>query len=93
MNIGKLGILARATRFGEVTDAREQLEDGTNQVFSAKVVTDLSLTFNANKQFSVSIGANNLFDVYPDMLFSPNVRGRSYPTLEEPTSLVQMGVL
>jgi len=74
--IGKFSVLARATRFGEVQDAREvNPETELPQVFSAKIITDLSLTGHVNEKFSVTVGANNLFDVYPDMLLSPNVRG------------------
>ncbi len=42
------------------------------QTFGAKWVTDLDLTYRATKNLTVSIGANNLFDVYPD----ENIRSR-----------------
>ncbi len=74
--VGKFGMLARVTRFGEVQDAREiDPETEAPQIFSAKMVTDLSLTGHVNDKFNVTFGVNNLFDVYPDMLLSPNVRG------------------
>lgn len=75
--VGKISFLARMTNFGEVIDAREA-DDTTEsgfQEFSAKTVTDLSITGHISPQFSITVGANNLFDVYPDMLLSPNVRG------------------
>jgi iron complex outermembrane receptor protein len=36
------------------------------QTFGAKWLTDLDVTYSFNKNITVSIGANNLFDVYPD---------------------------
>jgi len=48
---------------------------GEPQVLSAKTVVDLSLTADINDQFSVTVGANNLFDVYPDILREGQVRG------------------
>ena len=35
------------------------------QVFKAKWITDIDLTFRATRQLTVSIGANNVFDVMP----------------------------
>ena len=37
-----------------------------DQVFSAKTVTDASLSYDLNKTFTITAGANNLFDVYQD---------------------------
>jgi iron complex outermembrane receptor protein len=42
-----------------------KLED-LDQTFSGKVITDLTLSYAVSKLISVNIGANNLFDVYPD---------------------------
>lgn len=39
----------------------------TDQTFSPKLVTDLSLSYEITKSFTATIGANNLFDVYPDI--------------------------
>jgi iron complex outermembrane receptor protein len=67
-NHGIFGIEARTVRFGEVKfrdpdPTREALVD---QTFSAKWITDLSLNAQVLKQVGITIGANNLFDVYPD---------------------------
>jgi iron complex outermembrane receptor protein len=43
-------------------NVRETLD----QVFSAKLVTDVSISYQIKKEFSITIGANNLFDVYQD---------------------------
>ena len=76
--IGKSGVLLRATRFGKVYDPLATLfvvPTDPNalkyQVFSAKTVTDLSFTFKLNAKYSMMLGVNNLFDVYPDLLDTP----------------------
>ena len=63
-----MGLEVRTVRFGEVQfrdpdPARSAL---TDQTFSAKWITDLTLTAQVLKQLGVSVGANNIFDVYPD---------------------------
>ena len=68
-------MLARVTNFGEVKDARTAGPDGNPQVFSAQTVTDFSVTGNLTDQFSITGAVNNAFDVYPDMLYNPAVRG------------------
>jgi iron complex outermembrane receptor protein len=45
------------------TGQRETLD----QTFSSKTITDLSLGYEIIKQFTITIGANNLFDVYQDV--------------------------
>ena len=44
------------------SNTRETLD----QVFDSKLVTDLSISYQIKKEFSVTIGANNLLDVYQD---------------------------
>jgi len=75
--IGKIGLTGRMTRFGTVKAFSKGLsgedpnveadENGRGvQTFSAKVVTDLSVSYQFTETFSLSVGANNAFDVYPD---------------------------
>jgi len=45
------------------TSNRETLD----QEFGGKVVTDLTVGYKLSKNFSLSVGANNLFDVYQDL--------------------------
>jgi len=42
------------------------------QTFGAKWLTDLDVSYKVTKNITVSVGANNLFDVYPDQ----NIRSR-----------------
>jgi iron complex outermembrane receptor protein len=66
----KLNLFLRNTYFGEVT----HIEGGgtTNwfyvQVLSPKIVTDLSIGYKLSKSWRFSTGANNLFDIYSDLL-------------------------
>jgi iron complex outermembrane recepter protein len=40
--------------------------ESLDQVFSPKTVTDLTVGYQVAKGFNVSIGASNMFDIYPD---------------------------
>ncbi|WP_035565363.1 TonB-dependent receptor domain-containing protein [Hymenobacter sp. IS2118] len=58
----------RTVRFGEVVfrDADPTRAALVDQTFSAKWITDLSVSQQVTKQLGITIGATNLFDVYPD---------------------------
>jgi iron complex outermembrane receptor protein len=60
----KFVIFLRNVYFGEVTEATTTIAN--QQVFGTKLVTDLSLGYRATENFTLTIGANNLFDIYPD---------------------------
>jgi len=40
-----------------------------DQVFNAKVTTDVVVSYKAGAGVTLSIGGNNIFDVYPDRVF------------------------
>lgn len=77
----KFSTMVRLVRFGEVTywdpsnpaaptmlvNAFTGVNEVTDQTFSAKTVTDLSLSYDILKSVTATIGANNLFNVYPDI--------------------------
>ncbi|VAW29689.1 TonB-dependent receptor; Outer membrane receptor for ferrienterochelin and colicins, partial [hydrothermal vent metagenome] len=54
----------RNVYFGKVTEANNNPD--LQQVFSAKVVTDFSIGYNITHSLNLTVGANNIFDVYPD---------------------------
>ncbi len=60
----KFNVYLRNVYFGEVTEATTIIE--RQQVFGTKIVTDLSFGYNVTESLIVTIGANNLFDIYPD---------------------------
>lgn len=81
-NHKKFGVMLRFAYFGKVTyldptinpanpgafpvNAYTGQKETLDQEFSAKTVTDLSLSYDLNKSFTLTAGANNLFDVYQD---------------------------
>ena len=62
--LGPMGATLRATRYGEV------LSPGTTAALdfklSAKTVVDLEGRYDITKQLKVALGAENLFDAYPE---------------------------
>ncbi|OGX86709.1 TonB-dependent receptor [Hymenobacter glacialis] len=72
---GIFGVELRTVRFGEVQfrDADPARAALIDQKFEAKWITDLSVSAQVIKQLGITIGANNLFDVYPDK-FRLNLR-------------------
>ena len=81
-NHNKFGAMLRFAYFGKVTyldpainpanpaafplNAFTDLRETTDQEFSSKTVTDLSLSYDLAKSFTITVGANNIFDVYQD---------------------------
>lgn len=82
LTLGKVDVFLRNVYFGKVTDpnaadangdgviATEVINGQTVQVehpiWSGKVITDLSLGYRFTDRFKLTIGSNNVFDVYPD---------------------------
>jgi iron complex outermembrane recepter protein len=59
--LGQLTVHLAFNRYGEYT-----VTDGETQTYSAEILTDLRIAYDATESISVHIGANNLFDVEPD---------------------------
>jgi iron complex outermembrane receptor protein len=64
-DIRKFAFLLRNTYFGEVT--RDGFPFGVAQKHAGKVVTDLSASYKITPKILLAIGANNMFDVFPDL--------------------------
>lgn len=60
----KINVFLRNVYFGEVTEATTNVQ--LQQVFGSKIVTDLSVGYNFTDELTMTIGANNLLDIYPD---------------------------
>lgn len=71
-NIDKWNFLLRNTYFGEVI--RDGFPFGGIQKHNGKVVTDLTLAYKITPKVQIALGANNLFDVFPDK----QIYGNSY---------------
>ena len=81
-NHKKFGAMLRFAYFGKVTyldptinpDSTQKFpvnaftgqKETLDQEFSPKTVTDLSLSYDLNKNFTFTVGSNNVFDVYQD---------------------------
>ncbi|AFL83071.1 outer membrane receptor protein [Belliella baltica DSM 15883] len=81
-NVGKFTFMYRAVRFGEITYLDPTMgtdpsawpintltgqRESLDQTFSSKIVTDVTVSYKFNDNFRLNVGANNLFDVYPDV--------------------------
>ncbi len=66
--IGKMGFLIRSTRFGKTTTVTDSKDKTKDEFFSAKILTDVSINYSPKTWLTLTAGANNVFDVYPDKL-------------------------
>jgi len=63
-SVGPVSLFLRTVRFGEVT--RNEFPFGSEQVHSPQWVADATVSYRMTDAATVSVGANNLFDNYPD---------------------------
>lgn len=63
----KLVFFLRNVYFGEVTEATNVIEN--QQVFDPRIVTDLSVGYKFTDALTLTVGANNLLDIYPERAF------------------------
>lgn len=87
LSVNKFDFFLRNVYFGEVTDPNTvdvngdgriegalingQVVETEHPVWGGKVITDLSVAYNFSKSAKVVIGANNIFDIYPDTNYGP----------------------
>lgn len=85
--IGKLNVFLRNAYFGAVTDPNSTDVNNNGQIdgsilnglaiqnehpiYSGKVITDLSFGYKILESLKLTVGANNLFDIYPDLNIGP----------------------
>lgn len=102
LEINKLSIMLRNVYFGKVTDPNTMDANGDGKigyevingsvvetehpVWGAKIITDLSVGYKFNKSFILTIGANNLFDIYPDKNYGPTAVQR--PSMDASGNIV-----
>ena len=96
-DLGKFGINARTTRYGKVVSPGSASPLAPNAasltaygpddiVLGAKWITDLELQFKPTEAISIAIGADNVFDIYPDRSpwgLRPASIGGSYPANQQ----------
>ena len=66
------GSWVNATDYGN-TAGNAGANGGPLQHFGAKATTDLDLTYNLSKELAITVGANNLFNTFPDRLNSNSI--------------------
>ncbi|MGI4751835.1 MAG: TonB-dependent receptor [Janthinobacterium lividum] len=72
-NVNRFNASLRTVRFGETFAYYTTPDAIRDQTFSAKWVTDATVGYKLIKQLDLSVGVNNLFDIYPDKLnIDPN---------------------
>jgi iron complex outermembrane receptor protein len=70
---------AHAQRFGEVTLFGTPTDGSLDQTFAAKWITDASASYAYRRNITFMLGADNIFNVYPDKnsVGSPTVGGNA----------------
>lgn len=63
-SLDKLRALVRVTRYGQYTESSNVA--ASDRTFGAKWVTDAEIGYQLTDNFDIAVGANNLFDLYPD---------------------------
>ena len=64
----KIGLLLRNTRFGRTAILSNDTSLNEDEHFSAKILTDFSLSYAPKRWLTITAGVNNIFDVYPDRI-------------------------
>ncbi|NNM22488.1 MAG: TonB-dependent receptor [Flavobacteriaceae bacterium] len=59
-------VFLRNSYFGEVEEATNNTDADVDRLYAGKVVTDLSVAHRFGDGVKLTVGANNLLDVYPD---------------------------
>ena len=84
LNLNKVNVNLNNTYFGEVT-WRHPSDESLDQTFSGKVLTDLILAYRITENININLTANNILNVYPDVIesggdFDTDLGGRfKYP--------------
>jgi iron complex outermembrane receptor protein len=77
LDLGRFGINFRNQRFGQVT--AYGTTSATDQTWSPKWVSDLALSFGPLDRATVTLGADNLFNAYPDASIAANTNSGILP--------------
>lgn len=70
LTCGNWNVFLRNVWFGEVSEATTSIAN--QQVYGSKLVTDLSFGYKASESLTLTVGANNLLDIYPDKTIEAN---------------------
>jgi iron complex outermembrane recepter protein len=74
-----LNATVHTAHFGEVGIRGLAANNTLDQTLGAKWVTDANLSYSIMRQFRFTVGANNVFDVYPDEQIAGNANAGIFP--------------
>ena len=73
----KLGATVQVTRYGSYQQIATDPND--DEIVNGKIITNAEVSYNLTDTLQVAVGANNLFNVYPDWIDEPSVnRGNGF---------------
>ncbi|UII26531.1 TonB-dependent receptor [Fulvivirga maritima] len=68
-DINRFGFGIYNTYFGKTTFHQQGLPDGLDTEFDPKIVTDISINYNATEKLSVAFNVNNVLNILPEWHF------------------------
>lgn len=69
--ISKFSFTTKGSYFGKVIAYEKPTgQPHRSQTFDGKTLVDVTVNYDVSKKFAVTIGANNIFDVYPDKVLA-----------------------
>jgi iron complex outermembrane receptor protein len=68
-NIKNLGFFVRNVYFGPVDEPTNV--PAQEQTFKGRVLTDVSISYKLTKELRLTVGSNNVLDIYPDKYTNP----------------------
>lgn len=77
-DIGPLGFMFRSRYYGSWTDVTGNATGELFQRFGSTVLFDASLAYKFSENLSLRVGAENVFDTYPDEATNQAIRGLIY---------------
>jgi iron complex outermembrane receptor protein len=79
-NLARWAFNLGATRYGEFTTrVSESGNPALDQTYGAKWVVDASASFKPGDRWTLTLGADNLFDEYPDRTIAANANHNQFP--------------
>ena len=69
-DLSRLGVMVHTSRYGKYVN--RTTDPALDQVFQAKWLTDLSVSYKVTSQLSFAVSGTNIFDVYPDTNITGN---------------------
>ena len=79
LDLGRFGINLRDQRFGSVTAYGSTTTSANDQTWTPKWVTDLSVSYGPVSRATVTLGADNLSNQYPDPTITANTNSGILP--------------